>query len=333
MSQFLHDAAVVFRSLPEKQANEVLNRLDHGTQQRLAESVTALDSVSGHDFYRITRKFRDEAFHKSATTTDADSEDALLFGRGSVSDPEDAFLFLNYLGTDHRKTLLESEHPQNVALVISTLSPTLASSIMAELNEAFRISVLKRICEIEDHDSARIMELRYVLRMRAKKMIIVEAWQSRGVEVAAKLLSLSDPRTQDSILSWMTVRDQETASYLEYKLIRMDDLADLDDESLSALLKAVDTSAWAGALRSTVPSVAGRVLKAMAPRPAEIVSQEMASFNPLDVDAMQESVQKVVSVAIRLRDAGQLAFTGGPQTSSQFPKPHISTEPSHVATE
>ncbi len=324
MSQHLRDAAVVFKSLSQQQAEEVLGRLDHDTQQKLAQSVNALDSISGHDFYRITRRFRDEAFHKSsAGTIDTNAEDALLFGRGSVDKLEEAFLFLNYLGADQRRMLLESEHPRNVALIVSTLNPMLASAIMGELDEAFRISVLKRICEIEDFDKARILEVRYALRMRAKKMVIVDAWQNRGVDVAAKLLSLSDSKTRQSIMGWMTVRDQETANYLEYKLICMDDLADLDDESIAALLKAVDTAAWAGALRSAMPSVVGRVLRAMAPRPAEIVTREMASFDPLDNDAMQESVRKVISVAIKLRDAGQLSFSGETQNTGEPSRPHI----------
>ena len=310
MSQQINEAAVVFNSLPEGQANEILARLDHETQQKLADSVNSLQRISGRDYYRITRRFRDEAFHISPTRTiDSDAENALLFGRGSTN-PREAFLFLNYLGTDQRKNLLESEHPQNVALIISTLDPGLASSFMSELEEPFRISVLKRICEIEDPDTTRIMELRYSIRMRAKKLLIVDAWQNRGLDVAAKLLSLSDDRTQKSVLSWMNVRDEETARYLEYKLIRMEDLIDLDDESLSVLLKAVDTSAWAGALRSTVPSVAARILNAMAPQPAAIVSQEMAKFNPLDTGAMERSVQQVISVAIKMRDAEQLTFSG-----------------------
>jgi len=36
----------------------------------------------------------------------------------------------------------------------------------------------------------------------------------------------------------------------------------------------------------------------------------MSDYNPLDTDAMQESDQKAIFVAIKLREAGQLSLNG-----------------------
>ena len=51
----------------------------------------------------------------------------------------------------------------------------------------------------------------------------------------------------------------------------------------------------------------------MAARPAEMLSKELANYDPSDTLGMQQAAEKVISVMIRLRDAGQLAFTGGPE--------------------
>jgi flagellar motor switch protein FliG len=83
----------------------------------------------------------------------------------------------------------------------------------------------------------------------------------------------------------------------------MSDLLQFDESQMKSLLKRVDTSAWAGALRSSVPSVAKHVLSCMAPRAAEIVSAEMAVFNPLDEKSMQWAVEQVVTEAMKLRTA------------------------------
>jgi flagellar motor switch protein FliG len=88
----------------------------------------------------------------------------------------------------------------------------------------------------------------------------------------------------------------------------MTDLLDFSDDQIVKLLKNVDTSAWAGALRSTKPSVGKRILESMAPRAADIVTAEMAAFDPLNDRAMHCAVEQVVGVAMKLRDMSKLCL-------------------------
>ena len=308
----LYDAAVVFRSLPEEQATQVLTRLDHASRQSLAVEVNTLGKIDAWQFHQITRRFRSQAFSEEYDSR-SPVADSLLFHRDPCGDPDQAFQFLSYMDPEQRKTLLESEHPLNVALILPHLDPLLASTLMREFEEPFRISVMKRLCDLEDPEPDKLVQLRYALRMRVKKMMIVDAWRTKGTDIAARLLSLSDTRTQDTVLSWVNDEDPDCGRYLEYRIVRMEDIADLDDDSVDLLLSQVDTSAWAGALRLTRPSVTHRVLRAMAARPAEMLSKELANYDPSDTLGMQQAAEKVISVMIRLRDAGQLAFTGGPE--------------------
>jgi flagellar motor switch protein FliG len=120
--------------------------------------------------------------------------------------------------------------------------------------------------------------------------------------VAADLLSVSDRQTQDCVIAWLSDRDRELGRELKRRVMTMKDIVDFSDEELGKLLKRVDTSAWAGALRSTIPSVAKRVLGCMAPRASHIVTSEMAAFDPLDEKALQWAVEKVMSEAVKLRN-------------------------------
>jgi len=271
----------------------------------LMDSMDSLEIVSGAEFHRASHRFRNQRFVGNLSEVNAA---ALLPSSKNVDWPSDSlgphtdrFAFLINLDSKARCRLLEAEHPLNVAMIMTALSPAQASAITRELDPAFRVSVIRRLCSIDVIDEAQIMELRYALRMRARRMLAIEHCTGRGLTVAADLLSVSDRRTQNSVIAWLADRDRELGEELEKRVMKMADLADFSDEELGKLLKRVDTSAWAGALRSTKPSVAKRVLQCMAPRASQIVTSEMASFDPLDEKSMQWAVETVMAEAIKLR--------------------------------
>ena len=300
--QQLRDAAIVLNSLSDEMVSDVLQRLGNRSRGQLMDSMDELEHISGEELHRISRRFRKQAFAPKESDAPTLEMEKLAWPADSLGPDMDPFAFLKYMDSDARSRLLETEHPLNVALVMTSLTPEFASTITRELDPAFRISVIRRLCDLDIVDDAKLMELRYVLRMRAKRMLAVQHCTGRGIKVAADLLSLSDRRTRDGVIAWLADRDSELADELQKRVLTMNDLTKFSDEQIRKLFKRVDTSAWAGALRSTVPSVTKRILECMAPQAAYIVNTEMAAFNPLDERAMQWSVEQVISEAMKIRD-------------------------------
>jgi len=300
----LRDAAIVLNSLPDPMVSKVLARLDDDNRDQLMDMMDGLEKISGEEFHRISRRFRS---HTLGSETDnqlppGHSFDALLWPKDSLGPDMEPFAFLKYMEVEARRRLLEAEHPLNVAMVLASLPPKFASAITRELDANFRMAVIRRLCDMDIVDDAKLMELRYALRMRAKRMLAIEHCTTCGITVAANLLSLSDQRTRDGVIAWLADRDSELGDELQKRVMTMKDVAQFGDEQIRLLLKQVDTSAWAGALRSTTPSVVKRILACMAPRAADIVNAEMTSFDPLDEKAMQWSVEQVVGEAMKIRD-------------------------------
>ncbi len=301
-SKKLRDAAIVLNSLPDGIVSDVLSRLDGESQRQLTESMDTLQEISGEEYHQITRRFRKHTLGEEQPELPS-PYDAMLWPRDSFGAEDEPFSFLKYMDSDARRQLLEAEHPVNVAMLLTTLAPEFASSITSELDPAFRMSVIRRLCDLDIVDDAKLMELRFELRMRAKRMLAIANCTKRGLRVAADLLSLTDQRTRSGVIAWLKDRDHELGAELKKQVFTMKDLLHFSDDQLGKLLKRVDTSAWAGALRSTVPSVGKRILESMAHRAAYIVTAEMAAFDPLDEKAMHWAVEQVVSEAMKLREA------------------------------
>jgi flagellar motor switch protein FliG len=300
-SKQLRDAAIVLNSLPDEMVSDVLSRLDDESQNQLTELMDSLQEISGEEFHQISRRFRKLTLG-GAKQEVAPALDPLLWPRDTTDVSKEPFSFLMYMDSDSRQQLLEVEHPLNVAMLLTTLTPEFASSITRELDPAFRISVIRRLCDLDIVDEAKLMELRFDMRMRAKRMLAIANCTGQGLRVAADLLSLTDQRTRDGVIALLSDRDQELGAELEKRVFTMVDLLTFSDQQIAKLLRKVDTSAWAGALRSTKPSVGKRILESMARRAADIVTAEMAAVDPLNERAMHRAVEHVVGVAMKLRD-------------------------------
>jgi flagellar motor switch protein FliG len=204
----IRDAAIVLNSLSDEAASDIFSRLDGDCQQQLNESLDLLDTVSGDEFHSATSRFRKHAFAGGKSSTNA-LADSFLWPRGGFGPADDPFAFLKFMDVDARRQL-----PANVALVMATLDPPIASSIMDELDAPFRIGVIRRLCELTEIDETQLIELRFELRMRAKRFLAIANCTRRGISVAADLLSLSDQRTRDGVLAWLNDRDNELAAEL-----------------------------------------------------------------------------------------------------------------------
>jgi len=219
-----------------------------------------LEVVSGAEFRQATDRFHcqsDLDYAPPEGSPDLQLRRFQEWPDDSLVEHGEPFSFLVHLQSDARRRLLEAEHPLNVAMILTALSPAHASAITRELDMAFRVSVIRRLCHIDVVNDAKVLELRYELRMRARRMLAIEHCTRQGLTVAANLLSVSDRQTQDSVLAWLSDRDNQLGDELKRRMVTLKDLLKFSDEEMGKLLKRVDTSAWAGALLGGCPAIDG----------------------------------------------------------------------------
>ena len=58
-----------------------------------------------------------------------------------------------------RNHVLSDEHPRNIAIVLSSFAPEVASNCMNGLDANLRISVIKRLCELDEVLEEEVTEL------------------------------------------------------------------------------------------------------------------------------------------------------------------------------
>ncbi len=309
----LHQAAMILKSLPKRQAAAILSRLRAADMKQVLEAVNLLDQVTGEQLNESLERLNQEA--RRWTSTPAENREAVEHLRqitqsNAVARPPEhktpshysrhPFGFLIETLPMIRDQVLLDEHPKNIAIVLSSLPPDVASSCLKSLEPIVRVSVLKRLCELDELDKEEVNQLSYALKLRHQKLYNRNPLGSPGLKTAAAMLSCTDPDTQATLVAMLEQSDPELADELQKSLVTLENLLNFEDGLLKELLNQVDTSFWAPALKKASNAVQQKVLRNMAERPAQLLCQQMADLGDVDPRVERFARQQIINQAVLL---------------------------------
>ncbi len=90
-----------------------------------------------------------------------------------------------------------------------------------------------------------------------------------------------------------------------------DDLLKLDNKAIQALLKEVDNSRWAVALKGAGEELTTKVLGNLSQRAAEMLREEMEYLGPVKLSEVESAQGAVVDTVRRLEDTGEITVGSG----------------------
>lgn len=333
-SSSLMQAAVVLNSLPKKQAAQLLARLEPGDMKSVMEAITRLDDVSAEQISACLKKLADDA-ERWKGTQESDSSPEVAAAKKQLdnalsivpkkpdwkTNQEQPFDFLLETIPVIRNHVLEDEHPRNVAIILSCFPPEVASQCMNGLEPNLRISVIKRLCELEEIEEEEISELGYALRMRLNKLLNSRAAKTIGMQTAAELLSCSNPSLQESLLTHVGQTDPDLAHKLQRSVIRIERLLTLESEEIKLVLKNVDTACWAPAIKNASPELIDLIMVNLADHPRQLLAQEINEIGAVTSEAEGEARKSIVQVVLKLAREGKIELqrTGPRQKAAALP--------------
>ena len=329
-SNSLMQAAIVLNSLPAQQAAQLLSRLDSVDLKRVLTAAKQLDHISAEQITDCLNQLKSDTQRFDSAALGPDTEDIeyakLQIEKALAVEPPNLALskksrkpfdFLAQAIPTIRNLVLSDEHPRNIAIVLSMFEPGLASQTMKQLDPNLRISVLKRMCELDEIRDDDIIELVYALRMRYNKLVNSRQGRSAGVESAANLLSCSDAATREALLAYVSQSDPDLANTLQRSVFGIERLCQFTDSDLKTVLKNVDTSCWAPALKNASAEVIDKILNNMALAPRELLSHEIAQIGDVGSAQQDAARRNIVNAVLELSRKGKV------NVQSRVPTSHV----------
>ncbi len=208
--------------------------------------------------------------------------------------------------------LLEQEHPQTVALVLSTQHIEHAAEILTHLPEKMRADVVYRISKIEKVSPEVITRIEDALHREIGLVSGKAHKKVGGVEAVVGILNHMKNNLESEILDEMEQTDPEMAEEIRKKMFTFEHLITLDGRSLQMILREVNNDSLTLALKTASEQMKEKIFANMSNRAAEMIKDDLEAMGPVRLSEVEMMQQAIVKIAMKLEEEGKLVLgTGG----------------------
>ena len=89
-----------------------------------------------------------------------------------------------------------------------------------------------------------------------------------------------------------------------------EDIAKFGDKDIQSVLKNVESSQWAMALKGASEDLKEKILNNMSKRAKEMLLEEMDYLGPVKLSNVEQTQQQIVDIVRRLEDADEITLHG-----------------------
>ena len=208
--------------------------------------------------------------------------------------------------------LLEKEHPQTMALILSTQHVEHASEILANLPEDVRADVVYRIAKIEKVSTDVIVRIEDALHREIGLVAGKEQKQLGGMDKVVDLLDHLKNSMDAEILETIEQSDPEMAEEIRKRMFTFENLVALDGRSLQMILREVSNDSLTLALKTASEEMKEKIFANMSSRAADMIRDDLEAMGPVRLSEVEAMQKTIVKIAMKLQEEGKLVLgTGG----------------------
>jgi flagellar motor switch protein FliG len=322
MATDIHKAAVLLMSLPQEQGAQLMSMLEPAQVEAVSVEIAKTGGVApeeqGHaiqDFAKanpnalsgstggleVARSLLEQALGKGANSTIDNvrqSIEALPFG------------FLQKVDSQNLLTFIIDEHPQTIALILSHVPPAQASDIISGLPAERQLSVVRRVAMMQQTSPEIIQAVENGLEKRMASVMSQQFENAGGVQAVAEILNVIDRATERALLDNLSQEDPDLVEEIRRLMFVFEDITKFPDRDIQSVLKHVESSQWAMALKGASEDLKTKILNNMSKRASALLEEEMEYLGPVRASNVEQTQQQIVDIIRRLEDTGEITISG-----------------------
>jgi flagellar motor switch protein FliG len=314
----LRKAAILLTTLPEEDAAGLMGKLTPKQVEMVSIEIARLQNLTLPEQDQVINEFADvnpaaygivggglaraKSLVEKALGVNADTTIENL--RQSIESRP--FAFLKKIDPQNILTFVSDEHPQTIALILSHLPPAFGAEIIKGLPVDRQLAVIRRIAQMGQTNPDVIREVEQGLESRMANLTNQSFEHAGGVESVAEILNVTDRATERALLESLQQEDAELVDEIRRLMFVFEDIGKLSNKDVQTVLKNVETSQWAMALKGTTEMLKQKVLGNMSTRAAAMLKEEMDYLGAVRQSEVEKVQQQIVDIVRKLEDMGQL---------------------------
>lgn len=317
-------AAVLLMTLGEQDAAAILKHMSPKEVQRVGEAMASMSNVNRETVDHVLAQFCDTVDEQ--TELGIGNEDYLrnvlvnALGEDKAGNVIDRILMghnakgletLKWMEPRAIAELIRLEHPQIVAIVLSYLESDHAAEVLAALPENMRTDVIIRVATLDGIQPSALHELDETLEKQfAGHADSLKSAGVGGIKTAANLLNFVDTSLETQIMDLLKQQDEELGQNIQEQMFVFDNLVDVDDRGIQALLREISSENLIVALKGADESVKDKIVKNMSKRASEMLLDDLDAKGPVRLSEVEIAQKEILTVARRMAESGEISLGG-----------------------
>ncbi|MFO7958573.1 MAG: FliG C-terminal domain-containing protein, partial [Candidatus Brocadiia bacterium] len=304
-------AAILVMSLDEDRAAALLNNMSESSLAKLREAADGLrvDQIAEEQKREALRGFFIKQrrgsvmlgnpqirFRRVLAKAKGEENARKLYEQTEQEEEEEeeeksTREFLEDLADEQFAVVLANESPRCAAVLLSNISGEKAGGVLNLLEEEFREAVVERIIGSENVPGEVATAILEGFKKKLDELgpgAEVASEEKRAQELAS-LLGTLDKESQERMLSQLHQRDPEMADEIERLMFGFDDLPKVADRSMQELLRNVEVTQIAMALKGATQQIRDHFSSNMSQRLRERVEEEREMTGRVPLSQVEEA--------------------------------------------
>jgi len=312
-------ASIMMLSLSEEQASQLFTLMDDDEIKELSQSMAQLGSVDSGVVDRLFAEFVEEISATGSLTGTYDSTERLLMKAmpkdrvenimDEIRGPAGRTMW-DKLGNVNEAVLanyLKNEYPQTVAVVLSKIRADHGARVLGALPEPFAMEVIMRMLRMETVQKEILDGVEKTLRTEFMSNL-ARTNRRDPHEMMAEIFNNFDRNTESRFITGLEERSRDSAEKIRALMFTFEDLSKLDPSGVQTLLREVDKTKLALALKGASETLRNLFFTNMSERAGKILRDDMEDMGPVRMRDVDEAQMYLVTTAKDLADREEIVI-------------------------
>lgn len=316
-------AAILLLSLGEADAAQVLRHMGPKEVQKVGLAMAQMHNVPRENVERVMGEFVEMVGEQTSLGIGSDAYIRKMLTQALGEDKagnliDRILLGGNTSGLDSLKWMepravadvIRYEHPQIQAIVIAYLDPDQAGEVLSHFDHKVRLDIIMRVSALNTIQPAALNELNAILEKQFSGSSNTGRTSMGGVKRAADIMNFLDSSVETPLMDAIRELDGDLSSQIEDLMFVFDNLADVDDRGIQALLREVTSEVLVVALKGADDSIKEKIFRNMSKRASELLRDDLEAKGPVRVSEVEAAQKEILTVARRMAEAGEIVLGG-----------------------
>ncbi len=221
------------------------------------------------------------------------------------------FEFIRKADPEQLLNYIQNEHPQTIALILSYLSPSQSGEILSSLPIEKQTDVTRRIATMDRTSPEVVREIENVLESKFSNIMAQDFTSTGGIQAVVDILNSVDRGTEKYIMEDLDIKDAELSEEIRKRMFAFEDIISLDNRSIQRVIREIENSQWAIALKGASEEVKNLIFVNMSKRLVEMIKEDIEFMGPVRIRDIEDAQQEIVNVIRKLEEDGEIITPRG----------------------